>query len=264
MGYHTPGRDGSLLTLEGAIRSIDDAERLKRYRAQASPQIGLPTHHSVHVDPGLLKRLLAAWRRVYVSGRDRKVFRRLFRSLEVAFHAAQHPGDGLPSLSDVGNRLALWVSAFEVLFHPGGGRKVNKRTVQNALGRVKWDKKELTHRRYLISHHQQQSRVTLPEKFYDDLYRARNQFLHGNPVTSAVLRYRQSLRYVQLQFIAPVLYNAALLSFLDGKVRGGPSADPDDIQDFLEWHDGLWGVQDALFAASHQIDQFGHPQVPSV
>ena len=214
----------------------------------------------MNVDPGLLKRLLFAWRRVYVNGRERDTFRRLFRSLEVAFHAAQQPADGLPSLSDVGNRLALWVSAFEVLFHPGGKGKINSRLVRKALRRVPWDKRQLTLRRYCILHDKQRIRVTLPEKFYDDLYRARNQFLHGNPVTPAVLRYKRSLRHVPLQCIAPVLYNAALLSFLGGRVPGGPSVDPDEIQDFLEWHDGLRSIQKALLAASHPVDEFGHPR----
>ena len=43
-------------------------------------------------------------------------------SLEVAFHAALFPADGLASINDVGTRIALWVSAFEVLWSSGWRR----------------------------------------------------------------------------------------------------------------------------------------------
>ena len=32
LGYHTPAKGGGLVTLDGEVRSLDDADRVKRYR----------------------------------------------------------------------------------------------------------------------------------------------------------------------------------------------------------------------------------------
>ena len=65
-GYHVPGRDGSVINLNGIVQGLDDPEFLLRLRTQSSPQIGNPSHFSLRVDTGLLRRLLWAWRRTYV------------------------------------------------------------------------------------------------------------------------------------------------------------------------------------------------------
>jgi hypothetical protein len=138
--------------------------------------------------------------------------RRLFRALEVAFHASLYPADGLTSINDIGTRLARWVSALEVLCHSGGS--VSKRDVQKMIGDAPYHSKELMAKRYIVSHQRSRVRVTLPEALYDDLYWARNQFLHGMPVRRAMLHYRQSDMYAPLINIAAVLFNAALVSYL--------------------------------------------------
>jgi hypothetical protein len=52
----------------------------------------------------------------------------VFRSLEVAFQANRFPSDGLSSINDIGTRIGLWVSAFEVLFH----RAVDDRSISGS------------------------------------------------------------------------------------------------------------------------------------
>jgi hypothetical protein len=89
-------------------------------RQQAAAAFGNPTDFSLVFDQPLLDRLFRTWRQCYLRKRNRKKLLRLFRALEVAFHAALFPADGLTSINDVGSRIALWVSAFEVLCHPGG------------------------------------------------------------------------------------------------------------------------------------------------
>jgi hypothetical protein len=52
----------------------------------------------------------------------------MFRSLEIAFHALRFPTDALLSVYELGVRIVLWVSAFEVLLYPSQpGGQVNLR-----------------------------------------------------------------------------------------------------------------------------------------
>jgi hypothetical protein len=189
-----------------------------------------------------------------VEGRERGKLLRLFRSLEVAFHASLFPADGLTSINDVGVRLALWVSAFEVLCHPGGSATVNKRHVQETLRDGPFTSKELVAKRYTVSFRGNRIRVTLPEALYDDLYWARNQFLHGEPVRRQMLHYRNSGAYVSLTDVAPVLFNAALVSDLD---RIGVPGGPADFKKltlktfgkYLKTHEGIQRVQAGIAAS---------------
>jgi hypothetical protein len=188
---------------------------------QPAAQFGKPSNWSIIVDEPLLERLLTCWRRCYLRNRDRANLRRLFRALEVAFHASLYPADGLTSINDIGTRLALWVSAFEVLCHPGGS--VSKRDVQKVLSDAPFGSKELKSKRYIVTYQHKRIPATMPEALYDDLYWARNQFLHGMPVRPAMLHYRQSSTYAPLINVAPVLFSAALVSYLNRiRIPGGP------------------------------------------
>jgi hypothetical protein len=210
-GYFTAGKSGWVHTLDGAMRGMDD----KIPWSQPSPQFGNPHHWSLLPDTSLLARLLDCWRRYYLRRRQRRILRRLFRSLEIAFHASMFPADGLTSINDYGTRLAQWVSAFEVLCHPGGGLSVGKRDVQGVLRVVPFNVRALKMNRYRISHKGKTFPASLPESLYDSLYLARNQFLHGMPVSFCTLRYHRSKQYALLSQIAPVLYNAALVKSQD-------------------------------------------------
>jgi hypothetical protein len=250
-GYFASGRNGWVQTLDGAVRGMDDAIPA----SQPSPQFGNPRNWSVRVDTPLLKRLLICWRRHYLQHRQRRLLRRLFRSLEVAFHAAMFPADGLTGVNDIGTRIALWVSAFEVLCHPGT-RNVNKRDVQAVLRSVAFGDRTLNAERYTVSYMRTKYRATLVEALYDDLYAARNFFLHGMPVTGSTLHYRASARYVSLVRVAPVLYALALLTFLEGaQVPGGPMHElplgnvRDDVARFMASRQGIRELQRALLAA---------------
>jgi hypothetical protein len=266
LGFHVPGRNGHVITLDGPVGGMDDEPP----RGHSSAQIGRPDHFRLAVDRGLLDRLLVAWRRYFLRGVQRVALRRLFRSLEIAFHAGLFPGDGLTSINDQGTRLALWVSAFEALCHPGN-RDVNKRDVQDMLRRAPFGRSGLTATRYTVRYRRQTFRATLPEAQYDDLYAARNRFLHGSPFTRHDLHYRRSTRYLPLIDIAPVLYSAALIGFLQGRVAGGPDVDPvaprgQDVgayvAAYIRRREGFTTLEEALDAARYQVDQFGHTQVP--
>jgi hypothetical protein len=251
-GYFIAGKNGWVQTLDGAMRGSDD----QIPRQQPAAQFGNPSNWSLIVDAPLLERLLRAWRRCYLQDRDRRKLLRLFRALEVAFHASLFPADGLTSINDVGTRLALWVSAFEVLCHPGGS--VNKRHVQTTIRDAPYSSKDVTSRRYVVSHQGSKVRVSLPEALYDDLYWARNQFLHGMPVRPVMLRYRRSKAYVPLARVAPVLFNAALVSHLN---RIGITGEPmkfgkltvKNITRYMRTHEGIQRVQRGIAAAGKPI-----------
>jgi hypothetical protein len=266
-GFHTPGHSGAIVTLNGAMAGLDN--RINRFRGQPSAHIGVPTHYHPDVDAQLLTRLMVAWRRYYVQNKERRVFRRLFRSLEVAFHAGLFPGDGLTSINDVGTRLGLWVSAFEVLFHPSQ-QSVGKRVVQAQLQGAPFQKPAMRARRYTVWTKRNGVRTkhaaVLAEALYDDLYAARNDFMHGNSVTGRDVRYRRSSRHVPLMTVAPVLYNIALLSFLKGQIPDGPEAAdalPGGVEGFrryLKLTSDSSQIEDGLLAARHRLDEHGNPR----
>jgi len=248
-GYFIAGQSGWVQTLNGASLGADN----KIPQQQPAAQFGKPSNWSLIIDEPLLDRLLLCWHRHYLRKTDRTKLRRLFRSLEVVFHASLFPADGLTSINDIGTRLALWVSSFEVLCHPGGS--VNKRHVQKVLSDAPFTSKPLIARRYTISFGGKRFRATLSEALYDDLYWARNQFLHGMPVRPTTLRYKQSSKGVPIANVAPVLFNLALLSYLNQiGVPGGPmdfkKLTLKNVGKYMRSHKGLDRVQKALVAAA--------------
>ena len=97
-------------------------------------------------------------------------------------------------------------------------------------------------------------RATLPEALYDDLYWARNQFLHGMPVRPDMLRYRQSNKYIGLIDVAPVLFNAALVSRLNSLgVTGAPmdfsKLTMKTMVRYMKSHEGIRRISEGLKAA---------------
>ena len=187
-GFYSPAqKQNGYITLHGAIEGYESAKRMRRIRFQPDTAFDSLRELRPKLDKQLLARLLVAWRQFYVRRTQRTVLRALFRSMDVAFHAGLFPSDGLTGPSDAGLRLALWVSAFEVLFHAGW---VNKSTVQAALAGSPWDYSKLTVSRYKLRVDRTKTRRgTLVEKIYEDLYNARNAFLHGNPVSARTLRF---------------------------------------------------------------------------
>jgi hypothetical protein len=192
LGYFVAGQNGWVQTLGGAAGGMDN----EIPRQQPAAQFANRENWSLAVDQPLLGRLFRCWRTCYLQKRKRLPLLRLFRSLEVAFHASLFPADGLTSINDIGTRLALWVSAFEILCHSGKGGYVNKRSVQGLLSIAPYTSSKVRARRYTVTvgrgKNKQTFRACLPEKLYDDLYISRCHFLHGEPVTSAMLYYRRS------------------------------------------------------------------------
>jgi hypothetical protein len=238
---HVPNRDGSIGNTDGPVRGWEDDAQ--KFRGRCAGQIDAPEGFAVDCDRVLLPRLLKAWHGYHLA-RPREIrLLPLFRSLEVAFQASRFPSDGFSSINDIGTRIGLWVSAFEVLFHPQTG-SVNKRIVQLALTRTRPNDARLRRNLYRCTwgRPQQTFRIAFPALVYDELYRARNAFMHGNPVTARDLLFRQSRRYPPLLVLAPMIYNVALRAYI------GATYPPLDDERLDEHWFGLGTIEEALIA----------------
>ena len=165
--------------------------------------------------------LLNVWKKEFAETNSSEWKRlALFRSLEMAYQATSLPSNSRYTMYDFGPRIALWVSAFEVLIHPGR-KKPNKKREQANIEKVtkllkeaSWCDARLRRRAYLIwIERGKTERVNLILKLYRELYDARNDFLHGNRVVHSRLFCFRNERRRSLIEIAPVLYKVALSCF---------------------------------------------------
>lgn len=114
---------------------------------------------------------------------------------------------------DVGRLIALWISAFEILVHPGENGNSGVVQVYDHLGKVQWLSEAMGQEVHETRSARTAAHRALACWIYGELYRARNDFLHGNPIGEDRLKFRESGRSL-VGFAAP-LYRMALASFLD-------------------------------------------------
>ena len=110
---------------------------------------------------------------------------------------------------DLGRSIGLWVSAFEILTHTGKA-KVSLWDVYELIGRAPWRKKKT--RKLLYTPYSSKTKRNLACWIYGEIHKARNNFLHGNPVNRKSLTVKGSKRNLFL-YAAP-LYRMALTGFL--------------------------------------------------
>lgn len=201
-----PARSGWIVTNDAIVQGL---QQPRGFNGQSSPLIQNPTSFTCEPSERLLARLRHAWRLCYLRKRRRRELLRLFRSIEIALHASRFPTDSLLSVHDAGLPLVLWVSAFEILLHPGGGR-IGLAAVLTFLRSLEWNDRRLAHKRYSVRYRGVPSRISLPEVIYYDLYMARNDFTHGNEVPVNRLWFRGNRGLSQLRNLAPLIYWKAL------------------------------------------------------
>jgi hypothetical protein len=206
-------KNDGFITNSPAIRGFDDEGR--KFRGQTSPGLANPGYINADPDRQLLSLLEKAWKRRFVSGRSNKwQTTTLFRSLEMAYQATTMPFKNHSTIYDFGSSASLWVSAFEILSHPRTG-KADLRTVLNLLGEYKWRDRKLKRKAYKLEYRGQKFRANLVQKLYKEMYDARNDFLHGNPVKpSRLYPFKNSKGYPITRF-APLIYKVGLLCFLE-------------------------------------------------
>lgn len=204
--------DNYLSIISPAVLGIDDPQL---FSGQTAPELAGPTYN-IECDTYLFDPLITIWKERYVHVKlsDLKSIA-LFRSLQIAFQACTIPRTNYTSIYDYGARISQWVSAFEILAHPNNQR-VGLKNVQKILGRFPSQSRQLTRRLYTIyKDNQGITRGTLPQKLYYQIYKARNDFIHGNPVSTKHLFPWYNSNKPPLNYFTPLLYKVILICLLD-------------------------------------------------
>jgi hypothetical protein len=205
---------GRVATITPANNTLFSADAPVRSMASAYQPV---TGGQLIMDEYLHRALGFSWRRRYEDGkRDRSYERTLFRSLEVAYRAAALGAVTLPSIHDYGIQVALWVSAMEILAWPRTGH-ASLPSVLTIIGGYPWATSRLRSARYRGYGGRKGSvPMDAAQRACSLLYRARNRFLHGEPVGVNTLLARAGKR-VPLPDIAAILYRTVLVEYLRGK-----------------------------------------------
>lgn len=194
----------------GALMSMNHVDK---FRGQSSPEVPHATLRDSDLDTILLAALTKRWVSRYASKRTRWEDRALFRSLNMANQAAQIPWTADETRYDRGRITALWVSAFEILVHPGRGGIAGRRQVLDLLDRVQWQTKFMSKKAFKVREGKSVSRRVFALSVYDQMFSARNAFIHGNPIRKSAL-YLRGTR-MPLWYCAALLYRLGLTAFLN-------------------------------------------------
>lgn len=212
----TATKDDDLMASTISSTEVDQPDE---FTGQRAPH--LPNAHRINfgIDQPVLDGCLKHWDRRFIQNRSAWQTRVLFRSLEMAVQASRVPAVGTrrPTIHDIGVAIALWVSAFEILSHPKKGW-ANVSTVLRLLEKFAWEDAALAANRFKIKYDGKAHRVNFVQKLYIELYRARNDFLHGNPVTESRIFPMKKTGGPTLLQAAPLVYRAALAAFLPFKL----------------------------------------------
>lgn len=199
-----------LVTRSEALLAVFSAEA--EHLATHSPHIS-PCGRRLYPDAYLFRALSEIWERRYLAG-DRSVFTTaVFRALEVAFLASSVANKNQGSLSEYGTQLALWISAIEVLAWPTKGR-ADLPAVLALLEGFDWASDKLGEKRYQARYRQKAIAATAVQYAYSLMYGARNEFLHGNPVSAETLVPKEFSTTLSLPRIASTVFRTALAAYL--------------------------------------------------
>src|SRR6267378_69122 len=182
---------------------------VRAFKGQSSPVLSAVDFKHMDVDAPLLKALLARWHIRYSTKKPEWADRALFRSLNMAMAASKMPAGADVTNFALGRNLGLWVSAFEILTHTGQ-EKLRLAHVYDKVGGAPWRNKKA--KRKLFKPHHSQIKRNLGCWVYGEIYRVRNHFLHGEPVSPQSLIVKRSGR--NLFSYAPMLYRMLLTGFL--------------------------------------------------
>ena len=225
-----PNSSGFIVFRAGAVSGIDNRPG---FTGQCSPHIVYGDPTIFNIDDELWNSLIRAWELCYYSKKNIKSFRRIFRSLDVAYHALRIPADQFTSIFDIGIRIALWISALEILAHLFKA-KVNQKEVIKLLKSCSWYSRQIKIRRYPKRGNPRQ-RIALIERLTQDLYKARHDFLHGNPTSGRSLFPFGDIRRRSLNDVAVFLYRAVLLLALQKALPSRKIKVPQDNTKFWRW-----------------------------
>ncbi|QDP22643.1 hypothetical protein [Bradyrhizobium cosmicum] len=185
----------------------------KLLKAQTTPGISPEVIRSNEIDDPLLRALLARWEIRFTAEKPEWNDLKLFRAINMANVAGALPSQGDFTPYDEGRALALWASAFEILAHPGDGQSGHLQ-VYDLLDRADWKSPACQDARHpaMAPTGVRRPRI-LACAIYSRIHTARNNYLHGNPVSAVQLIIEPYKRY--LLDYAPILFRMALAASLD-------------------------------------------------
>lgn len=215
----------------GQTHALLGYDEIAKFKGVSSPFIFHTQLTKDDYDIPLCEALLAKWKRHFVEKDDRWELVSLFRSLNMAFNASKLPGGREVSFLDIGRTLSLWVSAFEILAHPGSDGRVGREEVFTMFDKVNWLNRENAEKRFIVNVAKKEIPVNGASWLYNQIYTARNNFLHGNPVTEANLAIEGKF----LPNFAGSLFRMALTSVLGIHFNEiAPSSQ--NIAEFVDYH----------------------------
>lgn len=204
--------DQSGTHLHAVTPALWASHNIEGFRGISSPEISVRDLTRDHIDVPLFDALANRWHHRFTDHEPLRTDVGLFRSLNVANHAMMVPAAKNATLHDYGRIISMWISAFEILFHPGAGEAVGLGVVYDRLTAIRWRSeslREAIHPAYR-GRSARQNR-TLACWIYGEMYRARNAFLHGEDVGDDRLLFPAG-RFM-VEFAAP-LYRMALAQHL--------------------------------------------------
>lgn len=203
---------------------------LSEFNGQSFPEQGHASIMEGDIDLPLAKELLNRWMVRFTAATVEWRDKALFRSLNMANEAGRIPALTAGVFYDAGRQLALWVSAYEILTHPGGNGQSNFGTVSALLESVKWLNAKLAAATQTIAGKTPQQKQ-LATWICKTVYDLRNDFLHGNDVDPDALK----LNGKPVTDFAACLFRLALTGFLDlhYNVPRPPSEDAKAVGAFI-------------------------------
>ena len=223
--------DGVFMITPGTS-GLDDAEGLDKLNIQTAPEVGGPcVVDRRDIDIPMFEALTVHWARVCRSRQKRAHSNdKVLRSLNMVYHASKLPALQDTGVFDYGRLVALWVSAFEILAHPGTGN-VSRWAVYALLEGAEWRNPKNRGRHFLLKDRKGYSRRARPCKVYERLYRMRNDFIHGNPVNRMSRLFRAD--GIILHKAAAPLYRMALAATMGVRLD---LEEPEDIVEYVKYH----------------------------
>lgn len=197
-----------------SIRMLNKVTEFKG--GQSSVKLAIHSESNAFIDESLFKELMKIWTYFHIRNINKNATT-VFRSLEIAYRASSLPFDNHASINDYGINISQWISAFEILVHPKTGHAgINE--VQKLLGTIKFNSKKLNYNNYSYIYDSKSKRkrfnATAIQKTYYEMYKARNKFLHGEPVKINDLFINNNDNHYTLNIAAPIIYKYALQEVL--------------------------------------------------
>lgn len=186
--------------------------RVADFAGQSSPMLSRVRLRHRDRDLALFDELLRRWERCYAAERPDWEDLALMRSLNMAHQAMMLPAGVAVGIYDVGRIISLWVSAFEILAHPGGEGKSGLEQVLDLLERTPWAYPWSAEKIHATGWKKFKADRTFSCLLYQWIYSVRNDFLHGNPIDPECMKVPE-LKLNIFEAAAP-LYRIALGSFL--------------------------------------------------